>query len=56
MCQPQIDTFTISKDEWDTKEDAGKSTKNVLYALQYVKRHLLGWNDSEQQKKIKLVA
>ena len=30
--------FAVSKDEWDTKEDTGKSMKNVLYVLRYVKR------------------
>ena len=25
--------FAVSKDEWDTKEDTGKSMKIVLYAL-----------------------
>ena len=25
--------FTVSKDEWDTKEDTGKSMKNALYVL-----------------------
>ena len=34
--------FAVSKDEWDTKEDTGKSMKNALYVLQYAKRHLLG--------------
>ena len=34
--------FAISKDEWDTKEDTGKSMKNALYVLRYGKRHLLG--------------
>ena len=34
--------FTVSKDEWDTKEDTGKSMKNALYVLRYAKRHLLG--------------
>ena len=29
--------FAISKDEWDTKEDTGKSMKNVLYILWYAK-------------------
>ena len=24
--------FVVSKDEWDTKEDTGKSMKNALYA------------------------
>ena len=42
MCYRQIDTFTVSKDEWDTKEDTGKSMKNVLYVLRYAKRHLSG--------------
>jgi len=32
--------FTFSKDEWNTKEDTGKSFKNVLHILRYVKRHL----------------
>ena len=31
--------FTVSKDEWDTKEDTGKSMKNALYVLRYAKRH-----------------
>ena len=34
--------FAVSKDEWDTKEDTGKSMKNALYVLWYTKRHLLG--------------
>ena len=25
--------FAVSKDEWDTKEDTGKSMKNALYIL-----------------------
>ena len=40
--------FPVSKDEWDTKEDTGKSMKNALYILQYAKRHLLGQSDVEQ--------
>jgi len=31
--------FTVSKDEWNTKEGTGKSKKNVLYILRYAKRH-----------------
>jgi len=31
--------FDVSKNEWDTKEDA---MKNAMYTLQYTKRHLLG--------------
>ena len=34
--------FDVIKDEWDTKEDTGKSMKNALYVLRYAKRHLLG--------------
>ena len=34
--------FAVSKDEWDTKEDTGKSMKDALYVLQYTKRHLSG--------------
>ena len=33
MCYHQIDIFR--KDEWDTKEDAGKSMTNALYILRY---------------------
>ena len=33
----QIDTFAVGKDEWNTKEDTGKSMKNTLYVLQYVR-------------------
>ena len=47
--------FNVSKDEWNTKEDTGKSLEYALYVLQYAKRHLLGWSNVEQQK-IKLVA
>jgi len=34
--------FTVSKDEWNVKEDAGKSLKNALDELRYAKRHLSG--------------
>ena len=34
--------FAASKDEWDTKEDTGKSMKNALYVVWYAKRHLSG--------------
>ena len=40
--------FTVSKDEWDTKEDTGKSMKNALYVLRYAKRHLSGQSNIEQ--------
>ena len=38
----------VSKDEWDTKEDTGKSMKNTLYILQHVERHLSSRSDIEQ--------
>ena len=34
--------YAVSKDEWDTKEDTGKSMKNALYELRYAKRHMSG--------------
>ena len=34
--------FPVGKDEWDTKEDTGKSMKTALYVLQFAKRHLYG--------------
>ena len=40
--------FPLSKDEWDTKEDTGKSMKNALYVLRYAKRHLSGRSDVKQ--------
>jgi len=41
--KPSSDTTkSVSKDELDTKENAGKSMKNALYILQYAKRHLSG--------------
>ena len=40
--------FAVSKDEWDTKEDTGKSMKNALYVLWYAKRHLSGRSNIEQ--------
>ena len=38
----KLTLFAVSKDEWDTKEDTGKSMKNALYVLRYAKRHLFG--------------
>jgi len=29
MYYHQIDTFTVGKDKWNTKEDTGKSIKNA---------------------------
>jgi len=34
--------FMESKDEWDAKEDTGKSMKNALHVQWYGKRYLLG--------------
>ena len=42
MCYRQTDTFTVSKDEWNAKEDIGKFMENALYVLQYAKMHLSG--------------
>jgi len=38
--------FTVSKDEWITKQDTGKSLNNTLHILQYA----LGWSDIKQWK------
>ena len=40
--------FAVSKDEWDTQEDTGKSMENALYVLWYAKRHLLDRSDVKQ--------
>jgi len=34
--------FTVSTDEWNTKEDTGKFLKNALDVLRYAIRHLSG--------------
>ena len=44
----KLTSFTVSKDEWNTKEDTGKSMKIALYVLRYAKRHLSGQSDVEQ--------
>ena len=36
----KLTSFAVSKGEWDTKENTGKSMKNALYVLQYAKRHV----------------
>ena len=43
--------FAVNKDESDKMEDTDKSIKNVLYVLQYAKRHQSGRSDVEQWKK-----
>ena len=47
--------FAVSKDEWDTKEDTGKSMKNALYILRYAKGMCLAEATSNSEK-IKPVA
>jgi len=37
----KLTLFTVSN-EWNTKEDTGKSLKNALYVLRCAKRHLSG--------------
>ena len=44
----KLTLFAVSKDEWDTKEDTGKSMKSALYVLRYAKRHLSGRSDVKQ--------
>ena len=39
--------FPVSKDEWDTKEDTGKSMKNALNVLRYAKKHPSGRSNVE---------
>ena len=38
----ELTLFTVSKDEWNTKEDTGKSLKNALHVLRCAKRHFSG--------------
>ena len=44
----KLTLFAVSKNEWDTKEDTGKSMKNALYVLRYAKRNLSGRSDVKQ--------
>ena len=44
----KLTLFAVIKDEWDTKEDTGKSMKNAMYVLRYAKRLLSGRSDVEQ--------
>ena len=41
-CNHQTALFTVSKDEWNTKEDTGMSLEKALDVLWYTKRHLSG--------------
>ena len=47
--------LTISRDEYNSKEDSGKSLKNALDVLQYAKRHLLA-EAAFNSEKIKPIA
>ena len=44
----KLTLYAASKDEWDIKEETGKSMKNALYVLWYAKRHFSGQGDIEQ--------
>ena len=44
----KLTLFAVSKDEWDTKEDTGKSMKNALYVLRYAKKHLVSRSNVER--------
>jgi len=47
--------FAVTEDEWDTKEDIGKSMKNALYILRYAKS--TSWAKvTSNNEKIKCVA
>jgi len=50
MCLPQNQHFMVSKNEWDKKQDTGKSMKNALHAQQYGKTHPSSWSNVKQQK------
>ena len=41
--------FTVSKDEWDTKEDTGKSMKNALYVPKGTSRAEVTSNSEKNQ-------
>ena len=51
----KLTLFAVSKDEWDKKEDTGKSMENALYIQRYAKRHLSAEVTSNSEK-IKPVA
>jgi len=46
MYYHQLNTFAINKDEWDSKDDTGKSMKNKLYVLPMPKG--TSWGDHEE--------
>jgi len=53
----KIDTFAVSKDEWDTKGALMSPWRTHRMYSGVAKRYLSGWGDVEKQKKkIKLIA
>ena len=44
----KLTLFAVSKDEWDTKEDTGKSMKNAMYVLRCAERNLSDRSDIKQ--------
>ena len=47
MLYHKIDTFHVSKDEWNKKENTCKFMKTALYTLWYTKRYLSAWNSEK---------
>jgi len=47
--------FTVSKGEWNTKEDNGKSMNSAVHELRYAKRHFQAEATSNSEK-IKSIA
>ena len=54
MCYRQINTFAslfaVSKDEWDTKEDTGKSMKNALVCTAVCQKTSVRLNQSDDEQ------
>ena len=42
LCYCESTPWAVSKKEWDTKEDKGKSMMLPVYVLRYAERHLMG--------------
>ena len=55
MCNHQISAFYVNKDEWNIKEDTGKSLKNALHILRYAKGTSEGTSNSEKIKPIAII-
>ena len=52
----KLTLFAVSKDEWDTKEDTGKSMKNALYVLRCMPKGTSLAEATSNSEKIKPVA